>query len=151
MRKALEVYLADYGISGEKAVKQALAYIVPQINNTPSTSAFSPAQWLLGQSPDLPGELLGTSLTPVHLGESFADELARRATARMAIIQADTDQKLRRARLRKYAGINIALLPGQRCYFWRDSRSPDLVKIRWKGPATVLMREDNEDGRPHIY
>ena len=47
--------------------------------------------------------------------------------------------------------MNIALLPGQRCYFWRDSRSPDLVKIRWKGPATVLIREDNENGRPHIY
>ena len=25
------------------------------------------------------------------------------------------------------------------------------MKIRWQGPATVLMREDNEDGRPHIY
>ena len=86
LQKALEVYLADYGINGEKAVKQALAYIVPQINNTPSTSSFSPAQWLLGQSPDLPGELLGTSLTPVHR-ESFEDELARRATAKMAIIQ----------------------------------------------------------------
>ena len=151
LRKALEVYLADYGINGEKAIKQALANIVPQINNNPSTSGFSPAQWLLGQAPSLPGELLGTKLSPTHLGESFEDELARRATARMAIIQADTDQKLRRALLRKYAGNNIMLLPGQTCFFWRDSRSADLVKIRWKGPATVLMREDNEDGRPHMY
>ena len=30
-------------------------------------------------------------------------------------------------------------------------RSPDLVKIRWKGPATVLMREEDESGKPKIY
>ena len=30
-------------------------------------------------------------------------------------------------------------------------RSPDLVKIRWKGPATALMRAEDESGKPKIY
>lgn len=138
-------------MTGANAVRQALSYVVPQLNNSPSTSGFSPAQWVLGQSPDFPGELLGSSLTPVHLGGTFEDELSRRATAKMAIVQADVDQKLRRALLRKYAGNNIALNPGQKCFFWRDSRNADLVKIRWKGPATILMREEDDDGRAKVY
>ena len=151
LRKALEIYLVDFGMTGANAVRQALSYVVPQLNNSPSTSGFSPAQWVLGQSPDFPGELLGSSLTPVHLGGTFEDELSRRATAKMAIVQADVDQKLRRALLRKYAGNNIALNPGQKCFFWRDSRNADLVKIRWKGPATILMREEDDDGRAKVY
>ena len=151
LRKALEVYLDDYGLNGAKAIKQALSYVIPQMNCSPSISGFSPAQWLLGQSPDFPGELLGNLLTPVHLCDNFEHELTPRATAKMAIIQADTDMKLRRALLRKYAGTNIPLNPGQKCFFWRDSRAPDLVKIRWKGPATVLVREDDEQNKPKIY
>ena len=151
LHKALEIYLADFGLTGSNAIRQALCYVVPQLNNTPSTSGFSPAQWVLGQFPEFPGELLSTNLTPVHLGESFEDELTRRATARMAIVQADVDQKLRRTLLRKYAGTNQVLNPGQKCFFWRDARAPDLIKIRWKGPATVLMKEEDEDGRVKIY
>ena len=30
------------------------------------------------------------------------------------------------------------------------ARSPDLVKIRCKGPATVLMPEEDESGKPKI-
>ena len=123
---------------------------MPQLNNNPSTSGFSPSQWALGQSPTFPGELLSTNLTPVHLDTPFEDELSRRAVAKMAIVQADADQKLRRALLRKYVGTNIALSPGQTCFYWRDARAADLAKIRWKGPATVLMREDDDDGRPRV-
>ena len=103
----------DFGLEGGNAIRQALAYVVPQINNTPSTSGYSPAQWVLGQSPNFPGELLGTNLTPVHLDVPFEDELSKRAVAKMAIVQAEMDQKLRRALLRKYAGTNTVLHPGQ--------------------------------------
>ena len=141
----------DLTLWSSNAILQALSYPVPQLNNNPSTSGFSPSQWALGQSPTFPGELLGTNLTPVHLDTPFEDELSRRAVAKMAIVQADADQKLRRALLRKYVGTNIALSPGQTCFYWRDARAADLVKIRWKGPATVLMREDDDDVRPRVY
>ena len=36
--------------------------------------------------------------------------------------------------------------------YWRDARQADLVKIRWLGPATVILREDDPtSGRPHLY
>ena len=73
----------------------------------------SPAQWVLGQSPNFPGELLGSNLTPVHLDTPLEDELSKRAVAKMAIVQAEMGQKLRRALRRKYAGTNTVLHPGQ--------------------------------------
>ena len=151
LRKAVDIFLLDHGVDGAKAIRTALVYIVPQMNNTPSVSGYSPAQWVLGQSPQFPGELLSTHLTPVHLGESFEAELSKRAVAKMAIVQAETDQKLRRALLRKYAGTNVQLSPGQKCYYWRDGQAGSLVKIRWKGPAVVILREDGENGLAKIY
>ena len=113
------------------------------MNNTPSVSGYSPAQWVLGQSPQFPGELLGTHLTPVHLSETFEAELSKRAVAKMAIVQAETDQKLRRALLRKYAGTNVQLSPGQKCYYWRDGQAGSL--------AVVILREDGSNGLAKVY
>ena len=92
-------------------------------------------------------------ITPAHLsgGASFEQALHRRNVAKAAILQADTDQRLRRALLRRYAGENIPLTVGQTCFFWRDARESDLVKIRWKGPAKVLMVEIDGDGKPSCY
>ena len=59
------------------------------------------------------------------------------------------DMRLRRALLRKYEGDNSVLQIGQICYFWRDARAADLVKIRWHGLAKVMIREvDGPDGKP---
>ena len=92
-------------------------------------------------------------ITPAHLsgGASFEQALHRRNVAKAAILQADTDQRLRRALLRRYAGENIPLTVGQTCFFWRDARESDLVKIRWKGPVKVLMVEIDGDGKPSCY
>ena len=92
-------------------------------------------------------------ITPVHLsgGASFEEALWRRSAAKTAILQADTVQRLRRALLRRYAGDNIRLAVGQTCFFWRDAQRADLVKIRWKGPAKVLMVENNEAGNVSTY
>ena len=151
LRKALEIFMNDYGTSGGNAIREAISYVVPQLNANPSTSGFSPSQWVLGQQPSFPGELLGSSLAPMHLEANFEDELNKRNAAKIAIIHADTDQRLRRALLRKYAGTNTPLQPGMKCFYWRDARAADLVKIRWKGPATVILREDDADQRPKVY
>ena len=151
LRKALDIFMNDYGTSGCNAIREAISYVVPQLNANPSTSGFSPSQWVLGQQPSFPGELLGSSLAPMHLEANFEDELNKRNAAKIAIIHADTDQRLRRALLRKYAGTNTPLQPGMKCFYWRDARAADLVKIRWKGPATVILREDDADQRPKVY
>ena len=33
----------------------------------------------------------------------------------------------------------------------QDARAADLVKIRWHGPAKVMIREDGSDGKPAVY
>ena len=76
--------------------------------------------------------------------------LRRRNAAKQALLQAETDRKLRRAMLRKYQGTNLPLEVGQLCFFWRDARAADLVKIRWHGPARVVARED-KDRQPDVY
>ena len=153
LRKAVEAYLHDLKLSGTAGIKESLRFVVPQINQTANVAGFSPAQWVLGYQPHVPGELLSDGLGPQHLdgNSSFEDNLSRRGAAKAALLDVDLDMKLRRALLRKYEGDNSVLQVGQLCFFWRDARAPDLVKIRWHGPAKVMIREDGADGRPHVY
>ena len=128
LRKAIEVYLDDLKLEGPDGIREALCYIMPQINATPAAGGFSPTQWLLGRQIALPGDLAQERLAPVHLDgpAGFETLLQRRTSAKRALLQADTDQKLRRALLRRYEGINLPLEVGQLAYFWRDARAPDL-------------------------
>ena len=99
LRKAIEIFLADLKLSGDKGLRQALVYVVPQLNATPSVAGFSPTQWLLGRQVHLPGELSADAPPPTQLdgNQSFEDLLLRRAAAKQALLQAETDRKLRRA------------------------------------------------------
>ena len=153
LRKAIEVYISDLDLHGPDGLRTALTYVLPQLNAQPTVAGYSPSQWLLGYQPSIGNLLTSDQITPVHLagGSSFEEALQRRNMAKTAILQADTDQKLRRALLRRYAGDNIKLSVGQTCYFWRDAQQSDLVKIRWKGPAKVLMVECDGDGKPTCY
>ena len=153
LRKAIEVYISDLDLHGPDGLRTALTYILPQLSAQPTVAGYSPSQWLLGYQPSIGNLLTSDQITPVHLagGSSFEEALQRRNMAKTAILQADTDQKLRRALLRRYAGDNIKLSVGQTCYFWRDAQQSDLVKIRWKGPAKVLMVECDGDGKPTCY
>ena len=152
LRKAIEVYLDDMGLNDANGIRQALCYVLPQVNATPSAGGFSPTQWLLGKQITLPGELALDRMTPAQLDghDGFEQMLRRRNAAKQALLQAETDRKLRRAMLRKYQGTNLPLEVGQLCFFWRDARAADLVKIRWHGPARVVARED-KDGQPDVY
>ena len=152
LRKACELYLDEMKLTTPAGIKEALVYIVPQQNATPSVAGFSPAQWLLGYQPNLTGDLLSTSLNPSHLGgnNTFEEILQRRTTAKNALVNADADRKLRRALGRRYQGSNRQYRVGEKVWFWRDARQADLVKVRWLGPAYVVMREET-DGIADVY
>ena len=125
LRKAVEVYMDDLGLQTVDGLRQALAYVLPQVNSTPSVAGFSPAQWVIGYQPAFPGDLLAEGLNPSHLGGnlSFERVLEKRSAAKQALVN-----------------------------YWRDARHADLVKIRWLGPATVIFREDDPStGKPHLY
>ena len=153
LRRAIEIYMTDLSLTGADGIRSALTYVVPQQNAQPSVSGYSPSQWLLGYQPQVNGLLISDQITPVHLagGSSFEDALRRRNAAKTALLQADTDQRLRRALLRRYAGDNIRLSVGQTCFYWRDAQQADLVKIRWRGPAKVLMVQNDEQGNASVY
>ena len=152
LRKAVEIYMDDLQLTDPRGIKEALTYIVPQQNAVPSVSGFSPSQWVLGKQPRVPGELLGEGLSPVHINgnRTFEEELRRRTLAKTALAEADADSKLRRALTRKYKGQNEEFHVGEKVWFWRDAKSADLVKIRWLGPAVVVLREE-ENGVANTY
>lgn len=82
LRKAIEIYLSDLQLDTVDGIRQALSYVVPQVNGA--------SQWVLGFQPSLPGELAGDDLNPAHLSPSdrFEDILQKRAHARNALTTA---------------------------------------------------------------
>ena len=147
IRKAVEIYLDDVKVDHVEGIKEALTFVVPQLNATPMVAGFSPSQWVLGYQPSLAGDLLSDAMHPSHFGgnASFEDMLNKRHSAKKALLDADADRRLRRALQMKYKGTNAEYSLGQRVWFWRDARQPDLVKIRWLGPAHVVMKEYQQD------
>ena len=61
-------------------------------------------------------------------------------------MEADNDSRLRRALLRQHHAIQYTYTAGQRVYYWRDAPGGAGPKIRWKGPATVIMTEPGRTG-----
>ena len=69
LRRAIEIFMDDMKVNGPSGIRQALTYVVPQINDTVSVANYSPSQWLLGKMPRLPGGLAQDGLSPAQLGD----------------------------------------------------------------------------------
>lgn len=97
------------------------------------------------------GDLLSDHLEAIHLGghPDFEETLTKRHAAKKALLDADADRKLRRALSLKHKGINTEFHLGQQVFFWRDARQPDLVKVRWLGPALIVMKEYKNPQEAH--
>ena len=106
---------------------------------------YSPLQWTLGYNPHVPGLLMEEELNPtqLHPTEAFRIKLNYQQVATKAISQANNDERLRRALLRRYNGMKHSLQTGDLCYYWRDAVNNQRPgpKISWRGPATVVMIE----------
>ena len=85
---------------------------------------------------------------PSHLDPTaqFMEKLRLQQEAGKATMEADIDSRLRRALLRKYMGHHSLLNTGDLCYYWRDAPNGSGAKLRWRGPATVIMREEGPAG-----
>ena len=104
---------------------------------------------MLGYTPHVPGLLMEeqTGYNPAHLDPStqFLEKVRLQQEAAKATAQADGD-RLRRALLRKFMGQQSLLSAGDLCYYWRDASAGSTAKLRWRGPATVIMREPGPAG-----
>ena len=76
---------------------------------------------------------------------AFQKKLEYQQVASTPVARASNDDRLRRALLRKYRGNVQQLRIGQRCFYYRDlpqAQSALGPKITWRGPATVVMVEE---------
>ena len=116
LRRACEVYMDDRKLNDAAGIKEALCYVIPQQNATPSVAGFSPSQWVLGFQPEM-SHLMDYNLNAAQLASNnstFEENLERRTSAKMALASADADSKLRRALSRKYQGQNRVFQLGER-------------------------------------
>ena len=154
-KRAMMLFMKDNPPAGRTPadyVIHSLNYVIPQINRMPNVKGYSPIQWTIGYTPHIPGLLMEeqTGNNPAQLDPSqqFMEKLRLQQAALKATSEADLDRRLRRALLRKFTGQVRILNTGDKCYYWRDSPAGAGTKLRWKGPATVIMRESNPAG-PH--
>ena len=69
LRRTIEIYMDDMKISGPSGIRQALTYVVSQLNDTVSVADCTPLQWLLGKIFRLLGGFAQEGLSPAHLGD----------------------------------------------------------------------------------
>ena len=109
---------------------------------------------MLGYQPNIPGSLLDTNVNYSHLdpSEAFQHKMECRVRAATAVVKADNDLRLRRALLRQHRGDPPRLLVGQKCFYWREAAGSG-PRIRWKGPATVVLTESQKGPgqTPNVY
>ena len=145
IRRSLDLFLLESEDYTPEGIINALNYVIPQVNRMPNVQGYSPLQWTLGYNPHVPGLLMEEELNPtqLHPTEAFKMKLNYQQIATKSISQANNDDRLRRALLRRYSGSKHALQTGDLCFYWRDnvnSQRPG-PKISWKGPATIVMTE----------
>lgn len=91
-------------------------------------------------------EPTGDNPAQLSPSEQFMEKLRLQQEATKAMMSADMDRKLRRALLRKFMGKQTLLQAGDPCFYWRDAPAGSPAKVRWRGPATVVMREEGRAG-----
>ena len=111
LREALEVYLeTEQIVRTIENVKEALGYVMPQVNRLMHHKGFSPAQWVLGYDPTLSAGVSADVFNVpaqenILVDDEFARVMNKRTAAAEAFLRADVSERLRRALLRKFRSI----------------------------------------------
>ncbi|CAE7199062.1 RE1 [Symbiodinium sp. CCMP2592] len=125
--------------------KPEVQELVDQVNNAvnsmPRVEGYSPYQHVFGRDIRIPG-MITTDYDPVVNsslveGESvFERRMELRKAARRAFVDADSEQKIRKALEHRTRPERGPFEAGQMVYFWRKSRFES--KCHWHGPAVVI-------------
>ena len=138
----------------ETTAEEALALGMTVSNQRELIRGCSPAQHILGQSPDVAGRLVGNELPPDLLIENAAGEFKRaqerRAEAEKALVDWSAQQRIVRAQnSRSRPAYDFE--PGELVFFWRvqsstqGRRQPGNKHGAFLGPARVLATESRKD------
>ncbi|CAK0810251.1 unnamed protein product, partial [Prorocentrum cordatum] len=142
--------VADSQVTGLDDVEETASIVTQVKNELGRRGGFSPSQWVLGShGPRVPGSLLQddeaqrlvvieASLDPQS---AMARAMALREAARIAHVRLDSDDRVKRAILRKARPSRGPFNIGAIVYFRRSQtrvgESPE-VTHRWFGPARVI-------------
>ena len=143
----------DTEISGVEAMREALTWAVPSLNEHTFVNGFTPTQLALGRQPAIPSLMSEEHTRPPQFseGQHLQEILKCRSQAQQACAKADVDARLRRAMLRQYRGQDDDPAAGERCLYWREA-TDTFHTIKWKGPAAVVaVQLDPDTGNVDTY
>ncbi|CAK0806425.1 unnamed protein product, partial [Prorocentrum cordatum] len=123
-------------------------------NNRIWRNGFTPCQYVLGRSPNVPASLTeameGDQRQPAAQSAALFEDGPRRAeqtraAANWAFFELDSDDAVRRATVGRVRPPRGPFLPGQRVFYWREVTHVKSKRLQgehgWRGPATVLAAE----------
>ena len=118
-------------------VEVLLAWASNARNNLQMWHGFSSSQIVFGTNPVLPNIMTAAppALDSCSTSEIFRNHLNALKSARESFVQADGDERLRRALRTKMRASEERFNPGESVYYFREGRE------KWLGPAKVLMQD----------
>lgn len=143
----LTKYDVENPILGGDDFEQALVHCTQAKNSLSIRKGYPPEILVLGKSTRLPGSICSDHQLPAHAladsehchGLVFRQQLANRELARRAFHQADNDQALRRAILRRSRPSRNWYEPGEWVMIWVGGNNPG-----WRGPMKVVTQESKQ-------
>ncbi|CAK0900905.1 unnamed protein product [Prorocentrum cordatum] len=151
-RKELAARTIEHSsIRGEDEMHTLAIMVSGAKNSLRRRAGFSPAQWVPGRDPKMPGDLVDdTANYSAHKvaanDEKIRRRYASRTAARESFMRMQNDDQLRRAMLARTRTVATPLSVGEMCYVFRqvkkkeqrEQRNRNAKKGIWRGPCVVI-------------
>ncbi|CAK0843154.1 unnamed protein product, partial [Prorocentrum cordatum] len=138
-------------IRGEDEMRTLAIMVSGAKNSLRRRAGFSPAQWVLGRDPKMPGDLVDDTANYSAHSLATNDEKIRRryairTAARESFMRMQNDDQLRRAMLARARTVATPLSVGEMCYVFRqvkkkeqrEQHNRNAKKGIWRGPCVVI-------------
>ena len=143
----LQKYESDHNIQTPEQFKEALQHCCQAKNSLSRAKGYTPEILVLGKMSHLPASVVEDPFQASHHlansdspeGVEFRQQLLRRESARLAFVQADHSEKLRRAFLRRQRPHRGHFQSGTFVMFWRPGKGE--YTGQWHGPGRVIIQE----------
>ena len=142
--------IATMGPGDRDHVEELCEQITVAKNSLVNRDGFSPSQRVFGKEPRVPGLLYsGEPHVGINSGvlagePSFVKSIEIRQAARKAFIDADNEERIRRAIEHRTRPERGPFIPGCKVYVWRPGK-PKSTRAKtnmWRGPGTVIGNTD---------
>ncbi|CAK0847915.1 unnamed protein product [Prorocentrum cordatum] len=138
-------------IRGEDEMRTLATMVSGAKNSLRRRAGFSPAQWVLGRDPKMPGDLVDDTANYSAHSLAANDEKIRRryairTAARESFMRMQNDDQLRRAMLARARTVATPLSVGEMCYVFRqvkkkeqrEQHNRNAKKGIWRRPRVVI-------------